>query len=303
MDSDIAMKSEKDSTDCRDNESLKECMNRSVGESDVSDEAMIIDESFESNKTSEKDTVSDDLMSTANQDNDCELKSESEKMSQDNSAEVPPWPQGDADDDAAPDKQAHKSRVKSKVEKRIDLSTPEQIVAGIMAKSDYKVPNLSQFVIEKFEAPDYKPLVMDELRKITYTDTVRSDKVDISVLPSMFKSYKVVVSPFAITNLSRQEEVPYKRKKESNSEKKWKADKRANNGIKMEHKSNNTKGLNNHRLSSNSKSEGIPSGVEKSSDDDNKNFSHKRQQQTSSSSQKQKRRFRRDRFYCNQKKK
>lgn len=83
----------------------------------------------------------------------------------------------------------------------MDKQKPENIVACILGESQFKTPNLSRLVMEKFEAPDYKEVLINELRDIVYADTICSIDVNMSVLPTKYQACKVSAQPHAILNL------------------------------------------------------------------------------------------------------
>lgn len=81
------------------------------------------------------------------------------------------------------------------------LNDPMKIIESVLAKSSFKVPNLSQIVEEKFyKAPDYNKEIRDLLKNVRYKSTVGPD-VEISILPHGFDG-RVNLPEMAITELA-----------------------------------------------------------------------------------------------------
>lgn len=112
-----------------------------------------------------------------------------------------------ADQQPQPQQQQQKKKKKSKKPAKKPLNDPKTIIEDVLAKSSFKVPNLSQIVDEKFYgASDYKAQVSKLLKNITYKSTVGPTtdgciEQEMSVLPIGFKG-RVELPITAITSLS-----------------------------------------------------------------------------------------------------
>lgn len=131
-------------------------------------------------------------------------------------------------------KKADIIRTKSKAEKRDLLAHPDRIVANILSKSTFKVPNLSERVEAHFKSAQFSEDVSRALENVSYDD--KTLDANMSILPLKFNNYTVNLSPCAITYLPDMYEIPQRRKRQGSQ-----------NGNHKRHKGNNPGGQQNQQ--------------------------------------------------------
>lgn len=113
--------------------------------------------------------------------------------------------------------QQQRRRKRNKKHFRQSVNDPMKIIEAVLAKTSFKVPNLSQIVDEKFYgAPDYSAQVGKLLKNIKYESTVglttdNCIEEEMSVLPIGFNG-RIELPIRAITSLSCIKEAADKKK-------------------------------------------------------------------------------------------
>lgn len=109
-------------------------------------------------------------------------------------------------------KQAKPPRT-AKKKKSADLTDPTKIIESILAKSSFKVANLSQLVEKKFyHTPEFSTSLRKDLEDVRYESVVGNKFTydDLTVMPEGFEG-QVNVGPTAILNMTCINHVPDRR--------------------------------------------------------------------------------------------